>query len=358
MHKSILSAILFFFYFISISQVVNDNISDRLILDIEQIANSRTDNCTLELNCIDQSVTGSCLIYHNDQWFQFNSGDNSLLYLNVFDQDCKDLRGIQVVVLGGEPCDKQSYDVLACSSFGNQNDVYLTLDNLMPNTNYIVLVDGYLEDFCRFKIQLSSKPNGIPVEQHLDLNIKVKKSEKEVNLAWYLPDSLKSTVVRFEIYKRMKGEFKSRLDTVINVQNYAYGNAEGSYEYVDLIRPGERNNYQVIARYFDNTAKIILDMVAEPRNNVVINNPEFLKIVPQIRIRKKDRVTVVIRDYYSRNIIKSANYLGKEIPESGLLLNPNEYSVKGIEKLRVEIMNNDTGAKEELYFDVSSKISY
>ena len=131
------------------SQVVNDSIHRRIELQLGKPHTSYTAHSTVEQNCVDESLTGKCIKYHNDQWFTFRSGDTDKLFVNVSQQQCKDLNGVQLVLLTGEPCDPSTYTILSCTSSGTNDDFYVEA-NVHPYTTYLLNVDGYLEDFCSF----------------------------------------------------------------------------------------------------------------------------------------------------------------------------------------------------------------
>ncbi|WP_137090080.1 hypothetical protein [Mangrovivirga cuniculi] len=320
-------------------------------LKIGEVAHSKTDDCTVQFNCIDQSVTGTCLIYHNDQWFEFNSGNHQKLFLNVYNQQCRDLKGVQVVVVQGTPCDKKSYDLITCASFGNQDDVFLTLDNLKKNTDYLVLIDGYLNDFCRFNIQVGEEAKGIPVNQYLKLPFKAANNNGVIKFDWLLPDSIRSEVEKFEIYQRTGARFKSALIKTINVKDYAYGNSEGNYSFIDTISSDTSYHYKIVARHLNGAADIVSEYLITTEDELVPLKVSE-SIIPSIKIRKKDQVTVLVRDFYSRKVIKTFQYIGREIPEEGFLINKAQYKNLGLERLRIEIINNDSGRKEEIYLDI------
>ena len=106
----------------SYGQVANDSVQNRKALLLGETHTSYTAHSTVERRCVDEALTGKCIKYHNDQWFSFNSGDASELFINVSQQRCKDLFGVQLVVLRGEPCRPESYDILSCTSSGTNDD--------------------------------------------------------------------------------------------------------------------------------------------------------------------------------------------------------------------------------------------
>ena len=55
-----------------VAQVSNNSIDKRLglVMDANPIASTAAES-SVEWNCINKSLTSKCLVYHNDQWFDF-----------------------------------------------------------------------------------------------------------------------------------------------------------------------------------------------------------------------------------------------------------------------------------------------
>jgi len=53
------------------AQVPNDNLENRRLLAPEEVITSSTVGCTVQRACVDERLTGKCIEYHNDQWFEF-----------------------------------------------------------------------------------------------------------------------------------------------------------------------------------------------------------------------------------------------------------------------------------------------
>jgi hypothetical protein len=66
-----------------------------------------------------------------------------------------------VVVIDGEPCKTETYKILSCVSLETQDDVNVKLVGLTENQDYLINVDGYLEDQCSFIIDISPVPKGV-----------------------------------------------------------------------------------------------------------------------------------------------------------------------------------------------------
>jgi hypothetical protein len=89
----------------SIAQVPNDKIDQRHQLKLDgNTTVSTTANSSVEWRCIAKALTNKCLVYHNDQWFSFQVEENGNYYLNITNQQCKKLKGLQVILLEGNPC--------------------------------------------------------------------------------------------------------------------------------------------------------------------------------------------------------------------------------------------------------------
>ena len=73
------------------------------------------------------------------------------------------MRGVQIVVLQGEPCHVETYEILTCVSLANQDDIYIELNSLQTQQNYYINIDGYLHDYCGFEIEVSQYAKGLSV---------------------------------------------------------------------------------------------------------------------------------------------------------------------------------------------------
>lgn len=222
------------------SQVVNDDAAKALKLELGQEYGSQTDNCTVQPDCVDESLTGKCVDYHNDQWFYFNSGNHNHLYINIFDQQCRDLRGVQLIVFEGSLCNTATYQILTCISLETQNDIHTQLINLKKNQDYWIIIDGYLEDYCRFKIKVGDEPIGIAQNQEVELLTETAQKDELIEIRWKVPDSLAAELQIFQLLRKKTGEFKHRWHDQVYVQRNTFGDLKKDYMYHDTIRkPGE-----------------------------------------------------------------------------------------------------------------------
>jgi hypothetical protein len=110
------------------AQVINDHIDKRIELNVNAPAfSSSTTDCTVDWACVDESLTGKCIEYHNDQWFWFRTNQTGKYHININGQKCRDTRGVQLVVIDGVACQPRTYNILSCNSLTSQDDIYVEL---------------------------------------------------------------------------------------------------------------------------------------------------------------------------------------------------------------------------------------
>ena len=248
----------------SMAQVANNAIQDgsRLVLDAPYTESS-TDHATVEWDCINKSLkalTHKCLIYHNDQWFTFNVTQSGKYYLNITSKRCRDLKGIQAIILQGNPCATQQYKVLKCIAKIERDDAFIELDSLAAGSDYFVNIDGFLGDFCEFGIQFSSSPKGfLYTSNNLDtLSLKAEVTGKVVDLRWTASESLLQKLERFEVYRKRKSEAAIPVAAFGPALNTA-GKYITNYSVTDLLTTAGIYTYEVIAIYKDSELKEVLD---------------------------------------------------------------------------------------------------
>ncbi|MBO2011807.1 hypothetical protein J4E00_22275 [Siccationidurans soli] len=228
------------------AQVPNDNIDNRRVLRLEETITSSTTGCTVQRSCVDERLTGKCIEYHNDQWFEFTPEAPGRYFINIGGQKCRDVRGVQLVVLTGQPCQPATYRVLSCTSLGTQDDVFVTLDSLRAGQPYLLDVDGYLKDFCQFTLQVSQTATGMPVSYFPPNPTRLLPTASPVvELSWIIPDSLASTpgcrVMRREIH-----QYRSTEVRYVPVRRDTYGRPETSYAVADTLPGPGIYDYQVV----------------------------------------------------------------------------------------------------------------
>lgn len=244
--KLSMTGVLFLALLTARAQVANDNIENRRLLRAEETITSSTVGCTVQRSCVDERLTGKCIEYHNDQWFEFRPPAAGTYYVNIGGQRCRDVRGVQLVVLTGTPCEPATYRVLSCTSLGTQDDLFVTLPNLQAGQPYLLDVDGYLKDYCSFTLQVSGQGRGVPATPTPVLPATAPSTSRVVNLTWQVPDSL-TTAAYCRVLRREQREFRAREIGRVPMAHNTYGRRQASYALTDTL-PGVGNYlYQIVA---------------------------------------------------------------------------------------------------------------
>ena len=228
------------------AQVPNDNIENRRVLAAEQTITSSTVGCTVQRSCVDERLTGQCIEYHNDQWFEFRPPAAGTYYVNIGGQRCRDVRGVQLVVLTGTPCQPATYRVLSCTSLGTQDDLFVALPGLRAGQPYLLDVDGYLHDFCSFTLQVSGHARGLPAGPPPAVPAGPPGASRVVELSWRVPDSLASAQ-RCRVLRREAREFRATEVAAVPLSRDSYGQRRADYALTDTLPRVGRYLYQVVA---------------------------------------------------------------------------------------------------------------
>jgi len=228
------------------AQVPNDNLENRRLLAPEEVITSSTVGCTVQRACVDERLTGKCIEYHNDQWFEFRPPADGTYYVNLGGQRCRDVRGVQLVVLTGTPCQPATYRILSCTSFGTQDDLFVALPKLRAGQPYLLDVDGYLHDFCSFTLQVSGHARGLPAGPSPAAPADRPGRERVVSLSWHVPDSL-TQATRCRVLRREAHEFRAKEIATVPLSRDSYGQRRADYTLTDTLPGVGRYLYQIVA---------------------------------------------------------------------------------------------------------------
>ncbi|MTI20826.1 hypothetical protein E1176_07325 [Fulvivirga sp. RKSG066] len=316
-------------------------------LTLSNFVSSFTDGNTVESACVDESLTGKCIDYHNDQWFYFNSGNQNRLYVNIFDQKCRDMRGVQLVVLQGELCDPTTYQILNCTSLATQDDIFIEVD-VEPNQYYWLNVDGYLHDYCEFFIEVSPAPRGISKNLYPLDSVKLNGRENIFAISWRIPDSLSHTVLSTQILRKTIADFKYDSISTRTVKYNAFGDMTNRYAFSDtLLRPG---NYQYRLALALNDGKKLFAGDYDFKTPVLYNVDHQSIISIPLDYRRGSHLRLNIRDAYSREMLNSIEINFDPKKHSPYLLFKNKYAkYKGLE---VEVINLDMNHTKSYFFNL------
>lgn len=235
------------------AQVANDNIENRRLLRAEETITSTTTGCTVQPSCVDERLTGKCIEYHNDQWFEFRPAATGTYFVNIGGQRCRDVRGVQLVVLTGTPCQPATYRIMSCTSFGTQDDLFVVLPNLQAGQPYLLDVDGYLKDYCTFTLQVSGQARGLPAEPVPGIASTPPGTSRIIELSWEVPDTLASAT-QCRVLRRPQNGFRAAEIRRVPVTRNVYGTRRATYALTDTLPGVGQYLYQVVAESDDPAA--------------------------------------------------------------------------------------------------------
>ncbi len=310
----------------AVAQVANNNIADRIELKLNEPAHSNTHHASVEWNCINKVLTNKCLVYHNDQWFYLTPPENGTYYMNIASQQCKKRLGIQLIVIEGNPCEVKEYKIKRCISKIHEDDVFIMLDSLKANTQYLINVDGFLEDFCEFDITFSDKPGGLPESrssQHA-LELKTETKDNVVTLNWHAGLDWVDRVEQFEVYRVKAGDSKSVRINKQTVRRNALGLFEENYTCTDTLQQDGLYEYTILMEDKYTYNRTLLDRIQVKHAYV---QPYFAQVplnlerpglvnIDVINAERKTTVKTITYDYQKPTILSidlsfQVKYVGK-----------------------------------------------
>ena len=330
----------------SVSQVSNNQIKNRIRLSLDaDWLSSSTRNANVEWDCVNKALTNTCLIYHTDQWFTISAPASEIYYLNISRQQCKNLRGVQIVVLEGDPCKTETYQLKKCIPFTDQSDIFVRLDFLEKGREYLVNIDGYLGDQCDFLVQFSSSIHGIPA-QSTDLkaaDVTLNAKDSIISLRWTIPDSLLFQMKNFMVYRKREGEKKSVLLTTLPLLRNALGDSEKTFEKTDTLKKRGNYVYSIYGSCSDNT--LLLSTAAinyAPKESGRYANSYLAEI--QYRSTRNGVVLLRVIDDSTEKYLFSTNRRVEE-GKNTMIINLGEYVRQGTHFFKIIISNK--GVREE-----------
>ena len=323
----------------SFAQVVNDNITNRSLLVLDSVSiQSSTNEATVEWNCINKALTNKCLIYHNDQWFTFSVRRQGIYYLNLSSQNCRDAKGIQAIVIEGNPCEVTNYKILHCIPRISQQDVFIELENVLPNKRYLVNIDGFLGDYCNFNIQLSSNPAGLGhLARNLDtLNLSSSTDQNIVTLHWTLPQTYKDNIDAFEIYRCAKGSPRFEMIGNLSPEFNTLGTAQSSYAFIDTLTSESTYTYEVVG-LLNSGIKEILDQ--DTVNFYRRNNKLSQTLDVSLDFREGTDVRILLMDKNEDRILRQSAFAFRKVQDHNQRIYVGNYIEMGIRSFLVRIVS-------------------
>ena len=330
------------------AQVINNDIENRIELSTDgKPRTSNTSECTVQWDCVDQSLTGKCIQYHNDQWFFFNSETKAKLYVNITNQNCRDDRGVQVVILQGTPCEPLTYETKACVSLASQDDVFIRLDSLSPDEPYLINIDGYLNDFCEFQIDIAEKPKGIPAQlsDHA-VNFELKQVENKVGISWTNKGEIDKGFYLYEVYRRRSDRHKSTLIATVAHERNAYGVSKSDYFYQDTLKTNGTYHYKVVGISSEENSYLLGENKVSMAQDKLAN--EWVTVA--LDFENNTPLRVLLLDRLTQKILLRQDLTFKtENNELNLLVVP--YVKLGVTTFEVVVVDMKTGERKIYFFD-------
>ncbi|WP_046244213.1 hypothetical protein [Hymenobacter terrenus] len=333
--------LLFLIPAVASAQVTNDDIENRRLLRTEETITSTTTGCTVQRSCVDERLTGKCIEYHNDQWFEFTPAASGRYFINIGGQKCRDVRGVQLVVLTGKPCQPATYRVLSCTSLGTQDDVFVTLDSLQAGKPYLLDVDGYLKDFCQFSLQVSRRAVGMPVSYFPPSPTRVLPTASHtVELSWTIPDSL-AMAPACRVMRREVHQYRSTEIRLVPVRRDTYGQPEMNYTVTDTLPEPGTYDYQVVTTKADaGPAPVRLRQWWYAYGPAATLPGTADRTVLELPLRKypgNARLSVVITNPASGRVLLARQLVNQPANRRQAEVPVRKWQEAGIEKIAVEI---------------------
>jgi hypothetical protein len=338
------------------AQVPNDNVRERILLSVDgRPFFTNTFHSTVEDACINRNLTKKCLVYHNDQWFYFTVTDSGRHYLNIGSQECRDKKGIQVVLIEGDPCVVSSYKLIYCLPQIPQEDTYLVLDSLREGTQYLVNIDGFLGDYCSFTVQVAHHASGLPIQprQKDSLQLAIRTSGRRVELNWNADAPLLSALAGFDIYRRTNARPDAFVGTVNELRSNALGTFSTRYGFVDSVAAPGLYVYDVFGVH---RATHELELLMEKQIWVSASidaldrpGPRDYRIAIPVDVHRKTAMVIHIIDITANQLLSYLEVVAAR-KQSAISIDLGSYVQQGTRNFHVRVFQKDADAPRELYY--------
>ena len=335
-------------------QVENNSIHSRIELILNENVGSTTANSTVEWDCVNKKLTDKCLVYHNDQWFSFIPSVSGKYFINISSQQCQKNLGVQLIIIEGDPCLITSYKILNCISKIIQDDVFVELDSLQAERLYLINVDGFLGDFCRFKIQVGDKPAGMPWrQQSLDtLRIQAASNNNIVDLNWNATQQQLDQLDYFEVNRLLVGERKSTTLRDVYVRSNSLGKHELFYNTVDTLLSHGIYQYSIIGVYRETGYRELLDEVVVSFKRHDDFSKQFIAKVP-LSFTGKGKLNGKVINASTDEVLTTIQY-DYVYPET-LGVNLTKFVNRGTIRFWIKIKNDKTKEFQQFTFQVNAE---
>lgn len=341
------------------AQVNNDNVANRIRLEPDgPPLHTTTASATVEWGCLNQALTGKCLVYHNDQWYEFRVKEPQAYFLNISNLVCRNSNGIQIILIEGNPCETKNYRVLQCIRQIKNEEVFVPLGMVTANLPYLIEIDGFDGDHCDFDIQIARKATGLPMKfeelQKSDASISVgSQKDSLVTINWKVPPGMLDQVDQFRVYRLAEGDIV-RVERIVPPSKNAYGKPVDAYQIQDtLLTPGNYV-YRVVSFPYSGTPALLTEVRMEyvkrkkppPISKAIVIEPHFnQKVEYAVRVYETEQLSV----------IHSVNGVYDPADPLPIKVDMKDFIAKGHRAFMAVVINKATRESTEYYFRVDER---
>jgi hypothetical protein len=339
------------------AQVANNNIENRSKLELHEPLQSSTNGADVQWKCINKALTNKCLVYHNDQWFTFSVDKDGDYFINIASQKCRDSKGVQMILIEGNPCEMASYRILECIPQIRTEDVFVQVPKLKAKTPYLVNIDGVLGDYCSFNIELSDKPKGLPrVPVNLDtLEVNSRLENRVVSIEWTVNEEIAKDLSVFKVFKQ-KDRTPSGLVEEINLGRNTIGQANNSYRFTDTLSTAGAYRYDIYGIRESDDMPLLLSQskFTYHLKQVAGEQKAVVKLLP-VRLKFSENEHFQLRLYNHDGDELLWKHDGESQGEGELfMIDPQPYTQYGLRKFQVLVLDANSKTVEEIYFRVDN----
>lgn len=343
----------------ALAQVSNDKVANRLHLvpDAAPVSTT-TASATVEWGCLNQALTGKCLVYHNDQWYEFKVPEPQAYFLNISNLVCRSSNGIQIIIIEGNPCETKNYRVLHCISQIKNEEVFVPLGMVTANLPYLIEIDGFNGDHCDFNIQIARRPSGLPMKfdevKQADASVSVgTQKDSLVTISWKVAPGLLDQIDQFRLYRLFEGDIV-RLERIVPSSRNAYGKPIDSYTLQDTLTVPGDYVYRVIGYPYSGAPVLLKETrigyikreKPRPVSKVIIIEPHFNQVVEYaVRVYETEQLSV----------IHAVNGIYDPATPAPIKIDMKEFIDKGHRAFMAVVINKATRESSEHYFRVDGR---
>jgi len=341
------------------AQVSNDKVANRIRLEADALPlHTTTASSTVEWGCLNQALTDKCLVYHNDQWYSFQVKEPQAYFLNISRLTCRNTKGIQLILIEGNPCETKNYRVIQCIRQIQNEDVFVPLGMVVANMTYLIEIDGFDGDHCDFDIQISRRPSGLPMqfEELLKSEARVSvatQTDSLVNILWKVPAGQLTQIDEFRVY-RLKERDVFRLARAVPTQRNAYGNPVDSYSIKDTLTTPGNYLYRVLGYPVSGQPVLLTEArVTYAKKKKLPPVTQTIRFFPPFN--QKTEYAVRVYEMQQLSVLHAFNGSYDPASPKPIEIDVKQFISKGYGAYMVVLINKATQETLELYYRIDAR---